>query len=163
MRIKFTEFAADPKLRGTTSNFPAHIAQSLIAQGAAVAVPYKDFRERLAAEAAEGSDKSNPKVENVKVPQWGIHTDQFTGRQTLIRRQGFEEIRFEPPEEAVKAGCPLGIAGQVVSIEAQENLKNVAAEAAAKARQDLEARERLDRIRTGASLYTLGRKLVKPQ
>jgi len=63
----------------------------------------------------------------------------------------------------VKAGCPLGIAGQVVSIEAQENLKNVAAEAAAKARQDLEARERLDRIRTGASLYTLGRKLVKPQ
>jgi len=55
MRIKFTEFAADPKLRGTTSNFPAHIAQSLIAQGAAVAVPYKDFRERLAAEAAEDS------------------------------------------------------------------------------------------------------------
>ena len=162
MRIKFTEYAADPKLRHTISNFPAHIAQSLIAQGAAVAVPYKDFRERLAAEAAEGSDKSNPKVENVKVPQWGIHTD-LLGRQTLIRRQGFEEIRFETPEDAVKAGCPLGIAGQVVSVEAQENLRNVAAEAAAKSRQDLEARERLDRIRTGASLYTLGRKLVKPQ
>jgi len=160
MRIKFTEYAADPKLRHTISNLPAHIAQSLIAQGAAVAVPYKDFRERLAAEAAEGSDKSNPTVENVKVPQWGIHTDQITGRQILIRRQGFEELRFETAEDAVINGCSIGVAGQLQSVENLDALRNAAAEASAKSRQDLEERERLDRLRTKV---TLARSGVKPQ
>jgi len=163
MRIKFTEYAADPKLRHTISNFPAHIAQSLIAQGAAVAVPYKDFRERLAAEAAEGHDSHNTSVTAVATPRWGIHTG-INGTQVIVRRFGFEEARFENPLDAVKAGCPVSLAGLVRSAVNHDidDLRHEADEIAAKAKAENDARERLDRIRTGASLFTLGKKMVKP-
>ncbi|MGO8810999.1 MAG: hypothetical protein ACLQJF_16190 [Candidatus Sulfotelmatobacter sp.] len=163
MRIKFTEYAADPKLRGTTSNFPAHIAQSLIAQGAAVQVPYKGFRERLAAEAAEGHHPQNTSVTAVAVPTWGIHTG-LNGTQVLVRRFGFEETRFETPEDAVRAGCPVAIAAQLRSVVNHDidGLRHEADEIATKAKAKQEAAERLDRIRTGASLYILGKKMVKP-
>jgi hypothetical protein len=43
-----------------------------------------------------------------------------------------------------------------------DDLRHEADEIAAKAKAENDARERLDRIRTGASLFTLGKKMVKP-
>jgi hypothetical protein len=163
MRIKFTEFAADPKLRGTIANHPAHIAQSLIAQGAAVAVPYTDFRQRLAAEATSCSDKPDPLF--VKGTEWSIFVEPRTGRNLILRKSGSETTRYEPTDVAlaISHGCPPSVAGLLKSDIDLENLKDAAAYASEKAKQEREAAERLDRVRTGASLYTLGKRLVKPQ
>jgi hypothetical protein len=64
MKVRYTEFALDPNLRGTTIHLPAHRAQALIDIGAAVEVPYKNFQERLAAEMP-------PPV--APVVQWAVH------------------------------------------------------------------------------------------
>jgi hypothetical protein len=47
MRIKYTEFALNPALRGTISHLPQHRAQALIDSGAAVELPYKNHVEYL--------------------------------------------------------------------------------------------------------------------
>lgn len=96
MKIQFTQFAPDPSLRGTTKTLPAHRAQPLIDSGVAVQVPWKDFRERLAAEATSQTAGS---FQNVSVDEeWGIDTSLTQFRQVvIIRKRGSETIIYDSP------------------------------------------------------------------
>jgi hypothetical protein len=118
-------------------------------------------RQAQAAEAIPNRFGTDTVVESIKVPQWGIHTERTSGRQTLVKRLGFEETRFESAEDAVRCGCPTSVAGLLRTEVDLENLKAAAQYASEKAKQEREAADRLDRIRTTTSLFTLGRK-VKP-
>lgn len=68
MRIKYTEFALNPALRGTISHLPQHRAQALIDSGAAVELPYKNYVERLHDEQAQRA--AEPK--NAPATGWSI-------------------------------------------------------------------------------------------
>ncbi len=102
MRITYTEFVPNPNLRGTTVNLPAHVAQVLIAQGSAVAVPYKSYQDRLA------SEFSSPAVP-VKI-EWGIQQGSASqySRPAITKRVGSEATFYSTPP----ADCPAAIAEQ---------------------------------------------------
>jgi hypothetical protein len=100
MKIQYTEFAANPALRGTIANHPAHVAQVLIAQGAAVEIKPKTIAEFL--------DSKNPPAQ-VPTVEWGIkNADERFSCVTIIKRFGNETTIFrEPPQD-----CPAGVAAQ---------------------------------------------------
>jgi hypothetical protein len=98
VRIKYTEFAPDPRQWNTVVNLPAHVAQVLIATNQAVAVPWKDFRERLAATATAGADPFNVNA-YVEGVQWGVipaETSQFR-RVVICKRAGAETTWYDGP------------------------------------------------------------------
>ena len=102
MRIKYNEFAPNPTLRNTIAHFPAHIAQNLIAQGIAVAVPYKNYGERLSEEFAQGSDPSNVNA-FAPVAEWGVReaANSRFSKAVIIKRFRGEITYFEqPPSDA---------------------------------------------------------------
>lgn len=101
MKIQYTQFAPNPSLRGTITNLPAHVAQVLIAQGVAVHVPYKDFRERL---AAEFSPLAKPPV-----VEWGVQEPKGNySRVAVVKRVGSETMFFAAPPP----DCPPAIVAQ---------------------------------------------------
>jgi len=83
MRIQYTEFVANPALRGTTTNLPAHIAQVLIAQGSAIALPRapRGSAEWLA-ERLEESASFNPPAP-APVVTWTIGGGNDAGRPAI--------------------------------------------------------------------------------
>src|ERR1019366_1496664 len=110
MRIIYTEFVADPKLRNTIANFPAHVAQSLIASGQAVAMPWKSYIERLNAEheqprSAMPGDTAVPNIEGVK---WGIAEHPLAGT-VILRESGSETTRFQDADTAENYGAPAAL------------------------------------------------------
>jgi hypothetical protein len=112
MRIKFTEHVPDPKLRNTIANHPAHIAQVLIASGQAVAVPYRDFRERLAAEATAASGAGHTDA-NVSGIEWGVNNKDPLNPSSIVRvikRRGCETLFFSTPPDDAPAFIKQGFA-----------------------------------------------------
>jgi|HubBroStandDraft_6_1064221.scaffolds.fasta_scaffold588084_2 hypothetical protein len=79
MRIRYTEFALNPALRGTISHLPAHRAQALIDSGAAVELPYKNYVERLNDEQAQRA--ADPK--NAPATGWSVR--ESVGNNPRVR------------------------------------------------------------------------------
>lgn len=83
MRIQYTEFVANPALRNTTTNLPAHVAQVLIAQGSAVALPRAPrgsaawLAERLEESAAANPPSPTPLL------TWGVSVGQVAQRPVI--------------------------------------------------------------------------------
>jgi hypothetical protein len=115
MKITYTEFAADPALRGTTTNLPAHIAQVLIAQGVAKSCPMpprgsagwlaaRKEQSALATAADPGDTVVHMGLE------WGIQHN--LGKPAIIKRLNSENYFYDvPPPE-----CPRSIAIQFYDI-----------------------------------------------
>lgn len=103
MKIIYTQFAADPALRGTTTHLPAHIAQVLVAQGVAREIKYANYIERLQSLQDAMPPAKPPVVE------WGVQDglSQYS-RPTIIRRCGSDTAFFAAPP----ADCPTAIVEQ---------------------------------------------------
>jgi hypothetical protein len=141
MRITYTEHVPDPKLRGTTTNLPAHIAQVLIASGQAITVPYKGYQEFLAAEHSTGSDPNNVDP-NVVGTCWGV-IDKDSSQFSIVRvikRVGSETTYFKaPPTDA-----PLSIHQQFHELSrTEEGAARTAIEAAKAAQRVQQSAEKL--------------------
>jgi len=93
VRIKYNEFVANPVLRNTIVNLPAHVCQSLIAQGVAVGVPYKNLADRIQSEQALLPKPAPPVVE------WGIQKGSLSeySRPAIIRRDANGVTYFASP------------------------------------------------------------------
>ena len=144
MKITYTEYVPDPKLRGTTAHLPAHIAQVLIASGQAKAVPYKDFREILADDDAVRAAAAPP----VTV-EWGIRDkDRSVHSQVLIIRKLGAELSFflAPPKD-----CPPSIVQQWKDMtKVDTSADRVAFE---KAKQEQQARQHDEKIGVLQDIY----------
>ena len=121
MRITYTEFVPDPKLRGTTTNLPAHIAQVLIASGQAVDVLFKGYQDRLSSET--------PQVAVPPTVEWGVQpaaTSSFQ-QDVVIKKDAFGALTYfaEPPADA-----PASIKKQ------WEDLKGIDVNASARALEE---------------------------
>lgn len=79
MRIRYTDFCLNPALRNTTTNLPQHRAIALIDSGAAVEVPFSDFRERLASE-----EESKPLP--TAAVTWAVTQGAMNGRYAITAR-----------------------------------------------------------------------------
>jgi hypothetical protein len=79
MRIRYTEFALNPALRGTITHLPQHRAQALIDSGAAVELPYKNYVERLNDEQAQRA--ADPK--NAPATGWSVR--ESVGNNPRVR------------------------------------------------------------------------------
>ncbi len=100
MRVRYNEYVANPTLRHTETNLPAHVAQSLIAQGVAVHVPYTSVRDRIESEAALLPKPAAPAV------TWGIK--ESTGNYsctTIVKCVGADTTYFKTPPP----DCPPSI------------------------------------------------------
>jgi hypothetical protein len=122
MKITYTQFAADPALRGTTTNLPAHIAQVLIAQGVAEAVPdprrgtneYLQMRaEQSAAAVPSPYDTPAPFVQGVR---WEVGQSHF-GRPVIMRRSGSET--WQADFNVIPPDCPADIRKQYEGVVRQ--------------------------------------------
>jgi hypothetical protein len=103
MKVRYTEFCPDPKLRNTETHLQNHVAAVLIAQGVAVAVPFKTFADFL-------SSKNPPAV---AVPvEWGVKEAGAYTPATVIKRtaNGVTHYRTPPPD------CPASIVAQWKSL-----------------------------------------------
>src|ERR1039458_7606455 len=93
MKITYTQFVADPALRGTTTNLPAHIAQVLIASGQATEVPMPRRGSKgngwLEARLEQSRNAGPPSVDDV-VPsapngvEWGV---KVTGKKVFVLKR----------------------------------------------------------------------------
>jgi hypothetical protein len=106
MRIRYTEFALNPALRGTITHLPQHRAQPLIDSGAAVELPYKNYVERLNDEQAQRA--AEPKPKDAPVIGWIIR--ESTGNDPRVR---FVVVKTTPHEttfyDAPPADAPESI------------------------------------------------------
>jgi hypothetical protein len=115
MKIQYTEFVADPSLRNTITNLPAHVAQVLIAQGSAKAVPlppygakgWLEHRKEISAQVtAPSSCDIVPPTTGVGV-EWSVEK-MSTGKIVIVKRFQGELTWFsKPPRE-----CPPSIVQQ---------------------------------------------------
>ncbi len=101
MKIRYNEYVANPELRNTIKNLPAHVAQVLIAQGVAAHVPYTSVKDRIESEAS-----LLPKPKPLAV-EWGVQDANLSqySRVTVIKRFGSETTFFAAPP----ADCPPSI------------------------------------------------------
>jgi hypothetical protein len=94
MRIKY--LPSSPKA-GQVEHIANSVGATLIAAGFAEAVPYKDFRERLAAETPQAFAIAPPVVE------WGVkerHLSRF-GLVVVVKKVGSETTYYSaPPDDA---------------------------------------------------------------
>lgn len=141
MKIQYTEFVADPSLRNTTVNLPAHVAQVLIAQGSAKALPaprrgtneYLQMRAEESALVTAPSDYDTPA--GVSATEWGLH---LKGKVVaVIKRSGSDTFFFDSPP----ADCPRSIVQQFLDACLASPEANAVAIAAAKQKQDEQARK----------------------
>jgi hypothetical protein len=141
MKITYTQFVADPALRGTTTNLPAHIAQVLIAQGAAKAepMPARGSAGWLAARNEQAATATVPDahdtVAGVAGVEWGIHVRGVV--VAVIKRVGSDTFFFDAPP----VDCPLGIVQQFLDAANLSPEANAVAIAAAKKAQEEQARK----------------------
>jgi hypothetical protein len=115
MKIQYTEFVADPSLRNTITNLPAHVAQVLIAQGSAKAVPlppygakgWLEHRKEISAQVTTPSSCDIvPPTTGVGV-EWSVEK-MPTGKIVVVKRfQGELTWLSKPPRE-----CPPSIVQQ---------------------------------------------------
>jgi hypothetical protein len=115
MKVKYTEYAPDPKLRNTITHLPPHVAQNLIAQGVCVHVPYKNFVEFMSAEHREGNDPNNVNPPQAKGVEWSC--TRLFDRPVIFRKSGFETTRIETLEVAIQCGCPESVLRQFRAFE----------------------------------------------
>ncbi len=142
MRVRFIN--PSNKKFGTVEHIENTAGRTLIALGECEAVPYRDFRERLAAEAS-------PAAAPVQI-SWGVKEADGSvfSTPTIVKKVGSETFYFDGPP----ADCPPSIVAQY------NELKNVdpgAARAAIeKAKREQEEQERAERTRT-RSLVVAGK------
>ncbi len=141
MKIQYTEFVADPSLRNTITNLPAHVAQVLIAQGSAKAVPMpaRGSKEWLAARNEQAATATVPDahdtVAGVSGVEWGIH--QSGKVVAVIKRVGSDTFFFDTPP----ADCPRSITQQFLDAASLSPEANAVAIAAAKKSQEEQERK----------------------
>jgi hypothetical protein len=94
MRIKYSQFHPDPSLRGTAVDLKPHIADQVIGSGLAVAFPYANYRERLAAETAAVVAAAPPP----QPVQWGIREalcgDAYSPRFVITKTTATETLHY---------------------------------------------------------------------
>jgi len=135
MKIQYTEFVADPSLRNTITNLPAHIAQVLIAQGSAKAVPMPRWgtpewlEERKAQSAAAVPNAEDTPAPFVSGVCWEIGKSYY-GKPVIQRRSGSEIGQAAFGE--IPDGCPADVRKQYDKIVREYNAR---LEAAAQERQ----------------------------
>jgi hypothetical protein len=128
MRVKFIN--PTNKKFGTVEHIENTAGRTLIAMGEAEAVPYKDFRERLAAEAAVGSHSTNVNP-GVLGTEWGLipsETSSFR-QDVVVKREGASTTYYSdcPPE------APAAIKKQWADLKGLDRFANVRAVEKAKA------------------------------
>jgi hypothetical protein len=101
MRIKYSQHHPDPSLRGTAADLKPHIAEQVIGSGLAVAFPYANYRERLAAETAIVVAAAPPQAP----VQWGIRealsNDPYSPRFVITKTSPTETLHFSTlPQDA---------------------------------------------------------------
>jgi hypothetical protein len=92
MKIQYTEYVAHPALRGTITHLPRHRAQPLIDIGAAVEIPYADFRERLREEEAA---KSAAAPTAPAVVSWAVTQGMTTGRYAIRAQCSVKTVNLD--------------------------------------------------------------------
>lgn len=128
MRIRFVP--PSPK-SGTVEHCENAAGRALILAGLAEAVPYKDFRERLAAEFSSASGAGNVNASVVGI-SWGIRESDGSAysQNVVVKRVGAETTFFSaPPDDA-----PESIKRRFA--ECASKNPNAAAEALAQAKAD---------------------------
>jgi hypothetical protein len=101
------QYCAPSPKAGQIEHVSTTVASTLIASGFAVAVPYKNYQERLQAEAQTGSDPSNVNPAWVATPTWSISTAKRRDAKPIILfSYGSEQTRFEDAAQAEANGCP---------------------------------------------------------
>ena len=92
MKVKFL---SGPK-QGTIEHLQPHVCQPLIAAGICEHVPYKDFRERLAAETLS---TTTPVVE------WGVLDAEGPGSIVRVIKRASSNLTYydSPPQDAPRA------------------------------------------------------------
>jgi hypothetical protein len=103
MKIKYTEFALNPQLRGTTTHLPAHRAQALIDSGAAVEV-------KMPPHGTPGWLEARAEQEQVRIDSlpadrretfptvvtWQVYKLPFSGKLGVVRLYLTEKTIYEP-------------------------------------------------------------------
>jgi hypothetical protein len=131
MRIQYTEFVANPALRNTIANLPAHVAQVLIAQGSAVALP-RAARGSAAwlAERLEESAAFNPPAA-APLLTWGVSVGQVARRPaihaTCSNANCAMKFRFDgpPKSDAKNIGADRVVFTHSCGPHAPENVPSV--------------------------------------
>lgn len=142
MKIIYTEFVADPSLRRTTTNLPAHVAQVLIAQGSAKAVPMprhgsKDWLAARNEQASLAVPSPTDTPAGVTGVEWGIQNLR-SGKVNIIKRVGSDTYFFDgPPQD-----CPRSICQQFIGAAERSDVNSIAVAAAKQAQAD---RDRVDK------------------
>jgi hypothetical protein len=97
-KIKY--IAPSPKA-GQISHERPDVARTLIAAGFAEAIPYKDFRERLAQEGQVGTDAHNtdPNLTKQGEVKWSVLDSDSSGFRAvvIVRLSGSEKLYYSGP------------------------------------------------------------------
>jgi hypothetical protein len=143
MKITYTEYVADPTLRGKTAHLPAHIAQVLIAQGTAKEVPLPPRGSRGWLEAIQELDamRTGPSQYDTVPPsvtgtEWSVKTME-SGQTLVVKKSGSQTFWYDAPP----ADCPANVREQYIQLASINPGANAAAlEAAKRAQRDYEAK-----------------------
>jgi len=159
VQIKYTEFVADPALRGKTVHLPGHIAQVLVASGQATEVkrlPHGSGNAWLAQRAAECAAAGPPDPQdvdaNVKGTQWGV-LDRDTsvyGVVRVVKKQGCETTFYTTPP----ADAPPGVVARFKELTQRNDGAGV--EQLARARKEQIENEERTRQQAVAKARALG-------
>lgn len=118
MKIRYTDYAPNPTLRGTETHLPAHRAQPLIDSGIAVEVKYTSYVERL---TAEPGGMLTPDPDFVVGAQYSVHERMFgsvlIGHAYVTRRSGTETVFFDKLE-AIPSDCPKNVVIRFLTLNA---------------------------------------------
>jgi len=137
MRIKYRE--PSPKA-GLTEHIDNVTGRLLVTSGLAEVVPYKDFRERLAAEASP----SGP----APIPEWGIlEATTPLGQNAVIKRCGAETTYYGDP---LPEDCPASIRERFALLAGRPTAETVQARKEAEQNRQFEqqAAEKVGLLRT---------------
>jgi len=153
MKIRYSEFCPDPKLRNTETHQPAHIAQVLIAQGVATEVRlprrgspgWAEARMEQSRELCTAPSAGDTVVEFFKDPQWSVNETAIMGRPTIFCKHGYECVRFvgtTAADDAKRAGCPKSILKLYEDIVAKKSPDAIEAQRDRIAREQAEQQQR---------------------
>ena len=125
------------------------VGRTLIAAGFAQEIRYKDFRERLAAEGAVGTDPSNTNV-GIAAAEWGVIPSSISSfrEDVVVKKIGTETIYFDAPP----ADAPLAIKKQWADLKGEDI--NANSRAIDKAKQEQVEREEREKVQKYAAAYS---------
>jgi hypothetical protein len=145
--------------RNKTIHVPRSVAEVAIYMGQATLAPRAAYgTPEFLAERAEAAKNAIPdKHDTVGTPvvgtEWSVWTEPRTGRQLLLRKQGYETFRFETAQKALDHGCPPSIAKKFIPEDARQSAREQAQEKSEQAHIAAEQQEKKDNARAKASMW----------